>query len=152
MDSQPFIVALSVVGAVTGLFGLGIALVQARLSHHASTLAALLPLYERYQSNDMRRVRRTIYFNDYDFEALTPDQEDEIRLLMADIELLSVLVNEKIVSLAVVRALFSPSLPAVYGKVKVPWIDAQRDPHKVPEPASQYARNFQTLIERYDRV
>ena len=80
MDSQPFIVALSVVGAVTGLLGLGIALVQTRLSHNASTLAALLPLYERYQSNDMRRVRRTIYLNRYDFKALAPDEEDEIRL------------------------------------------------------------------------
>jgi hypothetical protein len=151
MDPQYFIVALSVVGALTGLFGLGIALVQARLSHHASTLEALLPLYERYQSNDMRRVRRTIYLNGYDFNALTPDEEDEIRLLMADIELLSVLVNEKIVSLGVVRALFRRSLPAVYGKLKDPWIDAQRR-YKVPEPASQYARNLQVLIERYDRI
>ena len=116
MNSQPFVVALSVVGAVTGLLGLGIALVQARLLHHASTLAALLPLYERYMSNDMRRVRRTIYLNGYDFEALTPDEEDEIRLLMADIELLSVLVNEKIVSLGVVRALFGRSLPRVMAR------------------------------------
>jgi hypothetical protein len=131
--------------------GLGIALVQARLSHHASTLAAFLPLYERYMSNDMRRVRRTIYLNGYDFKALTPDEEDEIRLLMADIELLSVLVNEKIVSLGVVRALFRRSLPAVWGKLKDPWVEAQRT-HEVPEPASRYATNFEILIKRYDRV
>jgi hypothetical protein len=146
-----FVVALSVLGAVTGLLGLGIALVQARLSHQASTLQALLPLYERYQSNDMRRVRRTIYRKDYNFNALTPDQEDEIRLLMADIELLSMLVNEKIVSLGAVRALFRRSLPTVWRELKVPWIYAQRKPREL-EPASDYAKNFEILMERYDRV
>jgi len=70
---------------------------------------------------------------------------------MADTELLSVLVNEKIVSLGVVRALFRRSLPAVWGKLKDSWIAAQRT-HQVPEPASEYAKNFEILIERYDRV
>jgi len=141
---------LSIIGAASGLSGLLISYHQAHLAERAATQEALLPLYERYQSNDMRRVRRQIYGGDYDYKNLTSNQEDEIRLLLADYELLGVLVLEKIVDLKVVKRLYQDSPPSIWRAREHTWIKKVRTTGPLIT-APKYACNFQDLMKIYDQ-
>jgi hypothetical protein len=95
-------------------------------------------------------VRRQIYRGDYDYNNLSSNQEDEIRLLLADYELLGVLVLEKIVDLKVVKRLYQDSPLSIWRALEHTWIKKVRTTGPLIT-APKYACNFQDLMKIYDQ-
>ena len=144
-------VALGVVGTVSGLSGLAIALYQTRLSRRAATLQVILDLHRSYQSAEMRATRGKIYRREYgDYADLPLSDQEDIRNLLNLLELLGTLVDERIADFHVVHSLWRKSPRPIWYALVDSWVKHQREAG-IPTPQPDYAQNFERLVKRYEQ-
>lgn len=138
---------VAVLGLVAGVSGLLVSSYQSTLVRRDTTLSALLPLYEQYHCAQFRQTRRKIYEGRYDFDHLTPEEEEEIRSLLNALEFLGTLVQQRVVDFRVVRNLFRRSPEPVWDGLRA-FVEAQRGA-TAPSPVPDYAKNYEALVQRY---
>lgn len=143
--------ALGIVGAVSGITALIVSGYQAQLAKRATSLQAVLPMYELYQSPAFRQTRAKLYRRELSFKTLSFDEEQDLRTLINHLEFLRTLVELRIVGFNVVHDLYRKSPPLVWREIERTWVRMQRE-GALPEPNPGYARNFEKLMRRYDRT
>lgn len=144
MDASAWV---SVVAAVLSVVAVAVALRQNRYARREATLSALIPLYESFHSDPIRRIRGRVYRSGLTPGELTGEDEQDLRQLLNKLEFLGALVANKLVDLDVVRSIFHHSVTDVWPSVRA-YIHAQRTnpDRRVP----RYAQNYEALVKKYD--
>ncbi len=139
---------IAVGAAVISFIAVGVSVRQAKYARREATIAALLPLYDSYNSDPMREIRQFIYRSPFPVEQWTPQRENDLRQLLNKLEFLGALVNNKLVDFDVVRSIFHHSVTDTWQPQVRAHICAQRrsEQRKVP----QYGLNYEKLVKRYN--
>ena len=139
---------IAVVAAVISLVAVVIAARQARYARREATIAALLPFYDEYNSEPMRKIRAFAYRSTFTAEEMTPQHEDDLRQLLSKLEFLGALVDNKLVDFNVVKSIFHHSVTDVWQPQIRAYICAQR--HKARLQVRDYGSNYEKLVKRYN--
>lgn len=146
---------------------------QWREARRAAAISALLPFYQYYHSDRLRRARHRLYEQPVSY-SMTREEEEELRLLLNHLEFLGALVENNLVDFPVVYSIFQHSVQDVWrnsreyvfarrrGGVDSAKDESEQGDHgksqsnatwatRAAPPVRRYARNFELLQQRYEK-